>query len=637
MPRLARVVLALLLSAPLALGLVALGAGPSAAHEERPASFPDGTGKVPKFRGFHNPRARVVCRPNSKGLIAKLPAGKVKQRNQRLLKKCEFRNIQAAIDTVRKRHTSIYVLPGTYKEKPTAGNQRSDYCSHLGTASKAPLKASEYIGSISSPDTGADEHTDEHTGEHADHSDHVEKAADEPGTTNPIALSYADQRACPHNLNLIAVFGDKTPKNDSIRCDSRFCGIQIVGTGRRMTDVVIDNDFHKLNAIRLDRAGGAVVRNLTVQQSEFNALYVLETDGFLLDKVTARGNDEYGILAFASDHGLIQRSNAFYNGDSGIYPGSGSDLNADNNSIVPTRFAIEIRHNRSHDNTLGYSGTAGNSIWAHHNRFYDNATGIATDSLFPGHPGLPQDHARWSDNEIYSNNSNYYTKYVDTGICAKPMEERGYIDGTVCPVVPTPVGTGVLIAGGNFNATHHNWIYDNWRYGTMQFWVPAPLRDEFDPAKLYDTSHGNQTTGNLMGIAPDGSVHHNGIDHWWDDEGGGNCWQGNTYSRGSQTSNFTVPPPSCDAGGSVNTPGLAVKDAGFLSCSQYDRNDPDLRHPPGCEWFDDPAKPAARAEVAEALAAGPAQQEQGLLVGVPLLTVAGALGVLGLARRRRAA
>ena len=50
----------------------------------------------------------------------------------------------------------------------------------------------------------------------------------------------------------------------------------------------------------------------------------------MLDRLTARGNDEYGILAFASDHGLIQRTNNYYNGDSGIYPGSGSDLNANN-------------------------------------------------------------------------------------------------------------------------------------------------------------------------------------------------------------------------------------------------------------------------------------------------------------------
>ena len=63
-----------------------------------------------------------------------------------------------------------------------------------------------------------------------------------------------------------------------------------------------------------------------------------------------------------------------------------------------------------------------------------NSTGIATDSLFPGHPGLPQDHARWDHNKVHSNNSNYYTKYVDTGVCDKPMAERGYITGTATNV-----------------------------------------------------------------------------------------------------------------------------------------------------------------------------------------------------------
>ena len=381
------------------------------------------------------------------------------------------------------------MLPGVYRERRWATQPRSDYCSHLATESQDPLVASSYIGSVSEP------------GERPE-ADGQEAAAEEQ--SDPIALSYADQRRCPGNLNLISVFGDRTPRDDSIACNSRFCDLQIVGTGARKGDVLIDNDFQKLNAIRADRAGGVVIRNLTAQQAEFNAIYVLETDGFLLDKVVTRGNDEYGILAFASDHGVIQRTNNYYNGDSGIYPGSASDLNGDNESFEPSRYAIEIRRNRSHHNTLGYSGTAGNSVYAHHNRFYRNATGIATDSLFPGHPGLPQDHARWSRNEIYSNNTNYFAKYVDTGVCAKPMRERGYLQGAVCPVIPTPVGTGVLIAGGNFNSTDHNWIYDNWRYGTMQFWVPAPLRDEMDPAKLYDTSHHNHTVGNRMGITPDG-------------------------------------------------------------------------------------------------------------------------------------
>ena len=186
------------------------------------------------------------------------------------------------------------------------------------------------------------------------------------------------------------------------------------------------------------------------------------------------------------------------------------------------------------------------------------------------------------------------------------------MQGAVCPVIPTPVGTGVLIAGGNYNSTDKNWIYDNWRYGTMQFWVPAPLRDEYDPDKLFDTSHHNHTTDNKMGLRPDGSKAHNGMDHWWDDQGNGNCWQGNTYSRGHQTDNFTLDPPSCSEGGSVFTPGLPVKDAGFLTCNQYDRNDETWRHPPGCSWFDSPSKPTGRrpaagraAQAADRPVAGP--------------------------------
>jgi len=585
---------------------LALGAAPATAHEERPAQFPDGTGHRPTFLGWHNDESRVVCKGNSAKLIAAMPAGKAKQRSQRLLGGCRFHSIQDAVNTIDERNTSVYVLPGTYTERRWAERLRSEYCAHLKTASTSPLDSSEYIGSITSPATGAAN-----------------------AESDPIALSYADQRRCAHNLNLIALFGDETPADDSISCDSKFCGTQLVGTGR-MRDVVIDNRFAKLNAIRADRMGGIYLRGFTVQQAEFNAVYVLETDGFVVDKVTARGNDEYGVLAFASDHGLIQRTNAYYNGDSGIYPGSGSDLNADNPDIEVTRYAIEIRHNRSHHNTLGYSGTAGNSVWAHDNRFHDNATGIATDSLFPGHPGLPQDHARWSSNEIYSNNQNWYTRFVDTGICAKPMPERGYLQGTVCPVVPTPVGTGVLIAGGNFDSTDHNWIYDNWRYGTMQFWVPAPLRDEYDPAKLYDTSHHNQTTANQMGIDPDGNVAHNGLDHWWDDEGQGNCWEGNTYSRGVQTDNFLLDPPSCSAGGSVQPIGAPVKDAGFLTCSEYDRSDPNFAHPPACEWFDTPAEPSG--------AAPAPSRDTGPLIAseVPLLAVVGLVLMAGVLRRRHA-
>jgi hypothetical protein len=564
---LAALITAMLLGLTLAL---VSPAGPAAAHEEREATFPDGDGAVPRFLGFDNPRKRVVCRPDSRQRINRMPAGALKRRNQALLRQCRFGSIQDAINSISKRRTSVYVLPGVYHETKWADRKRSEYCSNLETASDDPLDAASYIGSITDPLTGQAN-----------------------AESDPIALSYSDQRRCAHNLNLIAIFGDSTPKNGSIDCDSRFCGTQVVGTGRRMRDVLLDNRFTKLNALRADRMSGFYLRNLTVQQAEFNSIYILESDGFVVDRVIARANDEYGILAFASDHGVIKNSDTYFNGDSGIYPGSASDVNGANKNFTPTRYSIVIKNNKSHHNTLGYSGTAGNSVYAHDNEFAYNATGIATDSLFPGHPGLPQDHARWSRNRIHSNNINYFEKYVDTGVCAKPMEERGYMQGAVCPVIPTPVGTGVLIAGGNYNSTDGNWIYNNWRYGTMQFLVPAALRDEYDPLKQTDTSHHNHTVGNKMGIRPDGGIAHNGQDHWWDDQGMGNCWEKNTYSRGHRTDNFLLDPPSCADGGSINPIGFPVKDADFLSCSQYDRNDPVLRHPPACSWFDSPTRPTA--------------------------------------------
>jgi len=589
--------------------------GTATAHEERPAGFPDGTGERPTYLGLDNPRHRVVCQPGSDERIARMAPGPLKQRNRALLRECDFDSIQSAINAIERQNTSIYVLPGVYTEDKWADRKRSEYCSHLETDSNDPLDVVDYIGSLPDPDGG-----------------------DEEEETDPIALSYYDQRRCAHNLNLIAIFGDDTPKDDSIRCDSAFCGTQIVGTGPRKTSVVIDNRFSKLNGLRADRVGGLYLRNFTVQQAEFNAVYVLETDGFVIDRLVARGDDEYGILAFASDHGLIQRSNAYFNGDSGFYPGSASDVNGENDSFEPIRYSIELRNNRSHHNTLGYSGTAGNSVHAVGNHFYDNATGIATDSLFPGHPGLPQDHARWNRNRIYSNNENWYARYVDKGVCERPMAKRGYINGTVCPVVPTPVGTGVLIAGGNFNSTDHNWIYDNWRYGTMQFWVPAPLRDEFDPTKLYDTSNDNHTFGNVMGITPGGATRHNGMDHWWDDEGGGNCWEDNESSHGEATHNFTVEPAACADGGSVFTPGLAVKDAGFLSCSQYDRNDPILRHPPNCNWFESPPKPTATSgdpfPISGPPAAGSAEDGASLGETLSLLAVVPLLGTGAVLRAR---
>ena len=97
------------------------------------------------------------------------------------------------------------------------------------------------------------------------------------------------------------------------------------------------------------------------------------------------------MLTFASDHGLYEHIDAYGNGDSGIYPGSGPEGHC-------KRYGIEIRNVNSHDNVLGYSGTAGNGTWTHNSKFHDNNAGISDDSFASGHPGMPQDCSKWNAN-----------------------------------------------------------------------------------------------------------------------------------------------------------------------------------------------------------------------------------------------
>ena len=270
---------------------------------------------------------------------------------------------------------------------------------------------------------------------------------------------------------------------------------------------------------------------------------------------------QYGILAFASDHGLIQDSEAYLQRrlrhlprlrvgpQRGQPPTSGPPATPSRSGATPattTRSAT--------------SGTAGNSIWAHDNEFFDNATGIATDSLFPGHPGLPQDHARWNRNDIHSNNSNWYTSFVDTGVCAKPMAQRGYLHGTICPVVPTPVGTGVLIAGATDRPTTTGSTTTG-ATAPCGSGSPAVLRDDYDPSHLYDTSNHNHTFENHMGIDPagDSAPRHGPL---VGRPGRGQLLEDNHYGSAGQTDNFTVDPPACADGLGV-PPRRDDQDAGF--------------------------------------------------------------------------
>lgn len=539
----------MLLVMALTLG-VALVPGSAGAHTERDAFFPDGSGEVPTYRTFGDGPTVVACAPDSRERIKEISDPRLRAFNQRLLGQCDARYINDALAKVTEAGTNLYLLPGTYDEKPYRDDPECAGENGGGEESGAPI------------------------------------------------LSYQEQLMCPHAQNLIPIFGDMRPGDDERKCDGPLCDLQIEGTGASPEDVLITGGFDeegqwaKLNGIRGDRADGLYLKNFTIELFEFNAVYILETDGFVIDEVVGRYNDEYAFLTFAVDHGLYKDCEGYGNGDSAIYPGSASDVNSENEQTGPLdRYAIEIKNCNAHHNALGYSGTAGNSVYAHDNTFHHNGTGIATDSVFPNHPGLPQNHAWFTDNDIYANNVNYY-EYVQDGTCDKPPAERGYEDGVVCPVIPAPVGTGMLIAGGNYNYLEGNRVYDNWRNGFMLFGVPAALREEMDPSKQFDTSNFNHFVNNLMGLSADGEALPNGLDFWWDDQGEGNCWQDNVAAEGAEVTDNSLYPggaPDCDSGGSAGIPLNLVKQGPLVPCATYDRED--NKDPLGCDWFVTPDRP----------------------------------------------
>ncbi len=528
--------------------LVSLVAVPASAHEERETTAPDGSGSVPEYR-TEDPTL-LVCKTDLVDFTVRIAGfeAELLAANQALWDQCQtsgFRDLQAAVDAVTAPGAIIKILPGVYTEEPSLA-EPSGECASLA----APEAAAGYQ-----------------------------------------VLTFEQQEACPHNQNLVAILG--------------IDDLQIEGTGASPEDVIIDAQYRKLNAIRADRADGIYLRNFTAQRTTFNAVYIMETDGFVIDTVIGRWNDEYGFLTFADDHGLYTDCEAYGNGDSGIYPGAPANINVDREHDVD-RYAIEIRNCYSHDNLLGYSGTAGNSVWAHDNRFVDNSVGIATDSAFPNHPGLPQNHALFERNIIGNNNADYYG-YVRDGTCAKPSNERDYELGVVCPAVGVPAGTGVLNPGGNYNIWRDNWVYGHAYAGFVTSWVPGFVRGDNGVRAQFDTSHHNRYYGNRLGVTPDGEAGPNGMDFWWDGQGAGSCWQ---EPSGAASEPLALPlcgednlPAGFGTARYFAEPAKVVK---LYVCSQYDLAS--ARLPGNCEWFG--ARGLARVEVQLAAA------EAALLVAV---------------------
>ncbi len=517
-------------------------------HAERATFFPDhDAGSVP-VRDTSRPEL-VVCKSGSKARIKKQFRGKKRKARLKLLKRCRFQDIQAAVDHS-KTGDRIAVMPGLYKELPSRA---------------VPVHDPKCEG------------------------DQFWESSGDQHQSDGRVPTYLHQFTCPNARNLIAVIGDSL--DDDRVCDMR-CNLTIEGFGKRPEDTLIKGDRLKPDVIRADRADGFQLRNIAAEQGAYNNIDVVETNGFYLNRLTSRWASHYGILTFTTDNGVYDHITAYGSGDSGVYPGSGPERHCKD-------YGIEVRNVEAYGNTLGSSGTAGNGTWTHDVNFHDNAAGIANDSFAPGHPGMPQDCSKWTDNEIHSNNVNLFEDSNERYCIDTPFEKRR--KKVVCPVFQVVVGTGFMFYGVNDNIIQNNYIYDQHRNGIRQFGVPAPARGEMDPAKFYDTSNGNAYTGNFLGVRPDGTRDANGIDVYWDEQGLRNCWQDNHTAPGVKLTSDPATLPDCKSGGSINPAGNSAKLAQDLPCVTW--NPTTNTDPPGCTWFTTPADPGDGRRTADAFGA----------------------------------
>ena len=525
--------------------------------------------------------------------IKKKRAKKLRKLNAKLLRRCRFGSIQDAV-TASHNNDRVEIMPGLYTEPKSRARPTHD------PACKDLVETNDH------------------------------------GTTG--ALSYRYQATCPNDQNLIAVIGravTNTPPPQPPSLDRHGipdagacirCNLQIQGTGVGPDDVVIDGgdpslgdrgapganpaDYAKDVGIRADRADGFVLDNLKVRHVNEHAIYVIETDGFNLNRFRTAYAKEYGVLTFVADHSIIHNCDAWGSGDAGLYPGAAADTW---DAVPPSerRRSNVIADCDAHHNAAGYSGTDANAVWIHHNNFYDNTLGFTTDVFTaPGHPGFPQDSDLIENNNFYSNNFNLYLPPCGAGQSPGPYgPNQGCSD--VVPTVPEPVGTGLWIAGGNHNILRNNHFWDNWRRGTMLFAVPdqfvcgpagvdPTLLAGCDPSKVPpSTSYNNEFYDNVMGRSPDGTQARNGTDFWWDDYASntGNCWHGNTGIGGDRASLTATPPLAPVAGQSL--PGFLPEDCATSNGTGGPAQESELLNCLGditfdtstCPWFSTPPKP----------------------------------------------
>ena len=231
--------------------------------------------------------------------------------------------------------------------------------------------------------------------------------------------------------------------------------------------------------LRTDRSDGFVGRNFLMRGAREHGFYTEETDGILLDRVKFFWNADYGHLSFTTDHNVIQNCDGFGSGDAVVYPGAvAADRRVPQRELLP-RAALQhgrppLRPARVRHGLLRLDGQlrAGDEqpLLRQRERPHDG------HALGGRAPRLPR--GRHEDRQ------QLVLREQPRRLPATTARSR--------PLVPQPVGTGFFWAGNNDGNFSNNWVFDNWRQGTMLIAIPDAVagtpEGEADPQTQCPTS-----------------------------------------------------------------------------------------------------------------------------------------------------
>lgn len=274
-------------------------------------------------------------------------------------------------------------------------------------------------------------------------------------------------------------------------------GIVLRGTDRNL--VVLDGQDRLPNGVAVT-ADGVAVENLTVRRYQQNGVLFNGSteddgsrdpdtaygsggntlDGYRVSWVTAHNNGLYGVYAFASRGGLIERVYVSGHPDSGIYVGQCKPCD------------VVVRDSVAEYNAIGYYGTnASGGVYVIDSVFVHNRLGMTPNSQ-QAELLAPQVETVIAGNLV-----------VDNAEAATPAIANGFFGG------------GIAIGGGTANTVLRNRVsgHSSYGIGVVRLGIYTPERNTIEGNVLEDNSL------DLLYL-PDPSIDHSAA----------NCFAGNTFT-----------------------------------------------------------------------------------------------------------